>query len=56
MNVVNDGSYDCPNAADEPGLDVEIEATYHSSLGGTACGESDEEDNGPMPTNASIEA
>ena len=56
MNVVNDGSYDCPNAADEPGLDVEIEGDMpFPSLDGTACGESDEEDDGPMPTNASIE-
>ena len=50
MSVVNDGSYDCPNAADEPDMEVEVDGdTLLPTLDGTACGDSDEDD-GPMPT------
>ena len=55
MSVVNDGSYDCPNAADEPDLEVEVDGDMpFPSLDGTACGDSDEDD-GPMPTSATME-
>ena len=55
MSVVNDNSIDCPNGADEPDLEVEVDGDMPlPSLDGTACDDSSEDD-GPMPTNATIE-
>lgn len=58
MNVVNDGSYDCPNGADEMsvemggGGDMDLPLP---NLDGTACGGDDDEDDEPLPTSATME-